>query len=123
MSERYLKLNKIFEQFVLSALCLNDTENYVHLDNLIYFIYNIIAYDMLTPYNCCDDIIVKNEDDDSETNPYKAIPNNIWSYLIIIGEVALTRLNYLKKGNSNFTEFDYDYELMNFKKNNNRNQI
>ena len=43
MSERYIKLNKIFEQFALSALCSNDIENYVHLDNLIYFIYNIIA--------------------------------------------------------------------------------
>ena len=116
MSERYIKLNKIFEQFALSALCLNDTENYVHLDNLFYFIYNIISYDMLTPYNCCDDIIVKNEDDDSETNPYKAIPNNIWSYLIIIGEIGLARLNYLKKGNINYTEFDYEYELINFKK-------
>ena len=117
MSERYIKLNKIFEQFALSALCSNDIENYVHLDNLIYFIYNIIAYDMLSPYNCCDDIIIKNEDDDSETNPYKAIPNNIWSYLIIIGEIGLSRLNYLKKGNVNFKEFDYEYELMNFKKN------
>ena len=115
MSERYLKLNKIFELFALSALCNNDTENYTHLDNLIYFIYNIIIYDMLSPYNCCDDIIVKNEDDDSETNPYKALPNNIWSYLIIIGEVALVRLNHLKKGNQNFVEFDYDYELKKFK--------
>ena len=70
---------------------------------------------MLSPYNCCDDIIVKNEDDDSETNPYKALPNNIWSYLIIIGEVALVRLNHLKKGNQNFVEFDYDYELKKFK--------
>ena len=91
MSERYQKLNKIFEQFALCALCNNDTENYSHLDNLIYFIYNIIIYDMLSPYNCCDDIIIKNEDEDSETNPYKALPNNIWSYLIIIGEVALVR--------------------------------
>ena len=115
MSERYLKLNKIFENFALSALCNNDTENYVHLDNLIYFIYNLIIYDMLSPYNCCDDIIVKNEDEDSETNPYKSLPNNIWSYLIIIGEVALVRLNYLKKGNQNFNEFDYDYELNKFK--------
>ncbi len=32
MSERYLKLNKIFEYFALSALCNNDTENYTHLD-------------------------------------------------------------------------------------------
>ena len=115
MSERYQKLNKIFEQFALCALCNNDTENYSHLDNLIYFIYNIIIYDMLSPYNCCDDIIIKNEDEDSETNPYKALPNNIWSYLIIIGEVALVRLNYLKKGNQNFNEFDYDYELNKFK--------
>ena len=111
MSERYLKLNKIFELFALSALCNYDTENYTHLDNLIYFIYNIIIYDMLSPYNCCDDIIVKNEDDDSETNPYKALPNNIGSYLIIIGEVALMRLNYLKKGNQNFVEFDYIMSL------------
>ena len=70
---------------------------------------------MLSPFNCCDDIIVKNEDEDSETNPYKALPNNIWSYLIIIGEVALVRLNHLKKGNQNFVEFDYDYELKKFK--------
>ena len=115
MSERYQKLNKIFEQFALCALCNNNTENYSHLDSLIYFIYNIIIFDMLSPYNCCDDIIIKNEDDDSETNPYKAIPNNIWSYLIIIGEVALVRLNYLKKGNQNFVEFDYDYELKKFR--------
>ena len=115
MSERYQKLNKIFEQFALASLCNNDTENYIHLDNLIYFVYNIISYDMLSPYNCCDDIIIKNEDEDSETNPYKALPNNIWSYLIIIGEVALSRLYYLKKGNQNFVEFDYDYELNKFK--------
>ena len=115
MSERYQKLNKIFEQFALSALCNNDTENYIHLDNLIYFIYNIIIYDMLSPYNCCDDIIIKNEDDDAETNPYKSLPNNIWTYLIIIGEVALMRLNYLKKGYQNFVEFDYDFELNKFK--------
>ena len=70
---------------------------------------------MLSPYNCCDDIIIKNEDEDSETNPYKSLPNNIWSYLIIIGEVALVRLNQLKKGNQNFTEFDYDYELNKFR--------
>ena len=115
MAERYQKLNKIFEQFALCALCNNDTENYSHLDNLIYFIYNIIIYDMLSPYNCCDDIIIKNEDEDSETNPYKSLPNNIWSYLIIIGEVALVRLNQLKKGSQNFTEFDYDYELNKFR--------
>ena len=70
---------------------------------------------MLSPFNCFDDIIVKNEDDDSETNPYKALPNNIWSYLIIIGEVALMRLNYLKKGNQNFVEFDYVMSLKNSK--------
>ena len=115
IAERYQKLNKIFEQFALCALCNNDTENYSHLDNLIYFIYNIIIYDMLSPYNCCDDIIIKNEDEDSETNPYKSLPNNIWSYLIIIGEVALVRLNQLKKGSQNFTEFDYDYELNKFR--------
>ena len=70
---------------------------------------------MLSPYNCCDDIIIKNEDEDSETNPYKSLPNNIWSYLIIIGEVTLVRLNQLKKGSQNFTEFDYDYELNKFR--------
>ena len=45
----------------------------------------------------------------------KSLPNNIWTYLIIIGEVALMRLNYLKKGYQNFVEFDYDFELNKFK--------
>ena len=111
ISERLVKLNKIFEQFALSSLCQNEVNNFSHFDNLLSFTYNIILYDMLSPYNCCDDIIVKNEDEDSETNPYKYQQNNIWIYLNIIAEVAIQRLKYLKMGNNTFTNFDYDYEL------------
>ena len=111
ISERLVKLNKIFEQFALSSLCQNEVNNFSHFDNLLSFTYNIILYDMLSPYNCCDDIIIKNEDEDSETNPYKYQQNNIWIYLNIIAEVAIQRLKYLKMGNNTFTNFDYDYEL------------
>ena len=115
LSERSLKLNKVFEKFAMASLCINDVENYCHLDNLINFVYNIILYDMLTPYSCCDEIIVPNEDDDDETNPYKKVDNNIWIYLNIIAEVAINRLSYLKKGNLPYSEFDYNLELSKLK--------
>ena len=111
LSERSLKLNKVLEKFAIASLCINDVENYCHFDSLITFVYNMILYDMLTPYACCDEIIVPNEDDDDETNPYKKVDNNIWIYLNIIAEVAINRLNYLKKGNLPYNEFDYNLEL------------
>ena len=80
---RYSKLEKIFEKIAFAAVCSKENENYFAFDSQIAFAYNILIYDMLTPYDASE--------------------NEIWLYISIIAEIALNRLTHIKNGYGSYT--------------------
>ena len=65
------------------------------IDNLVALSYNILTYEMMCPAD--------------------SLKENIWSYLAILAEIAIRRLDFIKSGKPDFKQLDYDGELKKLK--------